>query len=574
MPILRGAADVAALSPSRKPLAITVDSSAPGPLLKATVQFDRLLYYGDKYSLSLDYNLPSARDQSLLITPFYVFLPAVASGDQATVVISTPSDPPWQVDLEAVDCAQNGSVFSCSGSDSVRVAAFAEVSRADATATIRIDDLPLRQKSVAVTLSYFQGEEAWAQHLQQLVTAALPVLEDLYGFPYSGPFAINVAERGRQVILGFEGLTSCDPQTSCDIAISPVADDLTALHEMAHLWSSIYARRWLLEGFAELMAREAAARLPQGLVQAAAPRAQAPDLDLRLDQWPDISIGAPTSEADRQMESAGYDRSLKFLTLLRDQLGLDTLQRANAAIAQAGQPADSRLFMDALEEVSDRNLDQLFAQWVFPNSYGPILQARRQARDRLGAVIARAEAEGLSGDAPTSIRQDVAAWRFEEALAALDRAEAALKAYAGIKDDLARLRSDVQAAGLSLPKVIDDDLANWDFEAAGPAMADARQALEAYAAARAKVDAPRSLWRRLGLLGSNPGGDLDEAALAFARGDFQTVVDKANDAASAIDSASQTALVRLLILLAVLIIIAGAIGLAFLLSSRRARAHV
>ncbi|MBI2912740.1 MAG: hypothetical protein HYY03_02330 [Chloroflexi bacterium] len=568
LPILRGATDISALSPAGKPLTVTVDNSAPGPLLVATVVFDRLLYYHDTYNLSLDYSLPSARDQSLLVTPFYVFLPAVASGDQATVVIATPNGPPWQVNLEPVDCTQNGASFSCAGSDSVRVAAFAEVSRPDATATIPIG-LSLGEKNVSVNLTYFQGEEAWAQHLQQLVTAALPVIEDLYGFPYSGPFAINIAEGGRQVILGYEGLTSCDPQTSCDIAISPVADDLTALHELAHLWSNIYARRWLVEGFAELMAREAAAHLPPGLVQPpSSQRPPAADLDLRLDQWPDISSGAP-SEADRQADSAGYDRSLRFLTLLKDQLGLDTLQRANAAIAQSGQPADSRRFMDTLEEVSGGNLDQLFARWVFPDSYGPILQARRQGRDRLSAVAAQAQAEGLSGDIPENIRQDIAGWRFEEALAALDRAEAALTTYAEIRDGLARLRSDVQAAGLSFPKVIDDALANWDFEAARLALADARRAVDAYTAARDKVDAPRSLWRRIGLLGSDPGSDLDEAAFAFARGDFQTAIDRANSAAGAIDDASQTALIRVLIFLAVLTSAGGAIGIAFWLSSRR-----
>ncbi len=578
LPVLRGATDFSALSPAGKPLSVTIDGSAPGPLLAATVAFDRMLFYRDTYSLSLDYNLPSARDQSLLVTPFYVFLPAVASGDQATVSISTPSGGPWQVNLEPVDCAASpapagvqDSSFTCSGPDSVRLAAFAEVSRPDAVVAVPID-LSLRQRNVSVTLTYFPGEEPWAQHLQQLITAALPIIEDLYGFPYSGPFAINVAERGRQVILGYEGLTSCDPRGACDIAISPVADDFTALHEFAHLWSNIYARRWLVEGFAELMAREAPGRLPPGLIQgASAPRPESA-LDLRLDEWADITSVVAISDAERQVENAGYDRSLRFLLLLRDQAGLDAIQRANAAIAQSGQPADSRRFMDALEDISGRNLDELFAQWVFPDSLAPTLQARRQARDRLSALAAQAQAEGLSQDIPAAVREDIAAWRFDDALAALDRAEAGLQTYAQIKDSLFALRRDVQAAALSLPETIDAALARWDFESARLAATAARGALDAYTAARQKVDAPRSLWRRFGLLGgSNPQSALNTAASAFARGDFQTATDKANSAARAIDDAPRTALVRLLIFLGILTAIAATIGVALWFSRRRSR---
>lgn len=571
LPVLRGATDISAVSPSDTPLEVTLDNSTDGPLLGVTVAFDRPLFYEDTYSFSLEYDLPSARDESLLVTPFYVFLPAVASGDQATVTISTPNDGVWEVALEPVDCTQSGSTFICTESDSVYLAAFAEVSQPDAIAAVPID-LALQERNISITLTYFQGEEAWAQHLQQLITAALPIIEQLYGFPYGGPSAINVAERGRQVILGYEGITSCDPQTACDIAVSPVADDFTILHELAHLWSDIYAQRWLVEGFAQLTADEAADRLlPSVLVQGAPPSRGEPTLDLRLDQWGDVTSVVAANDEDRQIENAGYDRSLRFLLLLQDQLGLEALQQANALIAQSGQPADSRRFLDAIEDVSGQNLDQLFAQWVFPDSFAPTLETRRHVRDRLAELAAQVQAKGLSSDIPDDIRQDVAAWRFDEALVGLDRAEADLQTYTEIKDALSTLRRDVQAAGLTLPQTIDASLARLDFEPARLTMAAAQRALDAYLDAQQKVDAPRSLWLRLGLLGSDPDSSLDDAARAFARGDFQTVIDEANSAADTVDDASRVALTRLLIFVGILAATTLVMGVALWLAHRRSR---
>ncbi len=572
LPILRGATDISALSSSGTPLLVSQDDTSPGPLVTATVGFDRMLFYQDSYSFTLDYDLPSAREESLLVTPYYIFLPLIASGDDVAVSVSTPAPgSPWESVLEPVDCAQNGSAFTCSESKSVHLAAFAEVSRADATGNIALD-LSLQQRDISLTITYFQGEETWAQHLQELLAPALPLIEGLYGFPYSGPFAVNVAERGRQVILGYEGLTSCDPQAACDVAVSPIADDYTVLHEIAHLWSDVYGRRWLAEGFAEFIAHEAADRLPPDLLQGSPPSRGPSDLDLRLDEWGDVTSIITASEEERRTEDAGYERSLEFLQLVEDAAGLQALQQTNAAIAAiaaAGQPADSRTFMDTLEDTSGQNLDQLFAQFVFPDSLRPTLDARRQARDRLAVLTGRAQAEGLSPDVPDAIRRDIAAWNFDPALAALDRAEAALATYTEVKDPLATLRTDVAAAGLPFPQSIDAAVSRWDFEAVRLSISAARQALDAYTVARAKVDEPRNLWERFGLLGGDPDGTLDDASRAFGRGDFQAAVDKANDAASAVDGASRSALIRLTIAMTVLAGLTVAVAAALWVSRRR-----
>jgi hypothetical protein len=90
--------------------------------------------------------------------------------------------------------------------------------------------------------------------------------------------------------------------------------------------------------------------------------------------------------------------------------------------------------------------------------------------------------------------------------------------------------------------------------------ADAAQALEAYVAAEARLGDPRSVWERFGLLGKNPEDDLQQAAVVFASGDFESAKDHADSARDAIDDASGTAFRRLFILAFVLGLMAAGIA--------------
>lgn len=567
LPLLRGATDIVARSEENTELTVTLDPSGQGPLVTAKVSFDRRLFYRDSYAFSLEYDLPAAREDSLLVTPYYVFLPAVALGDRALVSITTPSDPAWEVALEPVDCPQEANTFTCQGSPSLYLAALAEVSRPDATTNVPLE-IQLQETEVSLTLTYFQGEEGWAQHLLALLPQALPVMEEVYGFPYPGPSTVTLAERGRQVILGYEGVTSCGAN-SCEIAISPVADDLTVLHELAHLWSDIYRRRWLSEGFAEFVALRTAQRLGPGLVQAEPPRRDPFALDLRLDEWGEVTFLITATEEERAREDAGYARSLYFMELLERTVGLDALRQANATLHQSQEGVDSRRFMDALEEASGQNLDELFLTWVFPDSFAPVIQQRREARDRLAKLAARAEAEGLSTTPIEEIRQQVEDWRFDQALAALDRAEGSLQTYLQIKERLSALRQGAEAAGLEFPRTLQESLEEWDFSSVSLSLDDAEAALAAYIRAREKVEEPRPFWRRVGLWGSDPEHSLEEAARAFGQGDFQTALEKAKQAEDAIDDAAFTALLRLLIALGVVAIVASVVVTGYIYWHRR-----
>ena len=568
-PLLAGASSVTATSAEGADLDISVREPGQGPVIPATIELDKRLFYKDTYELHLEYQIPETRHAAIIVIPAYAFIPLIVSGDEATVEVSASSGEPWVTSIEAVDCTAAGTGFTCTGADSVFIAATVEIARPDLTATVTTE-AQLRDQKVPVNITYFQGEEAFAQHISELAVNSLPIIEDLYGLTYSGPGAINISERVHQVILGYEGLTSCDSATACEVNISPIADDYTVLHELAHVWSGLYEKRWLSEGFAQYVSVQAASYLPPGLLAGAPPTRQQPSVDLQLDDWGEVNSVIGASDEDLAVENAGYYRSQRFLEQLEFEVGVEALRRTNQAISQDGEPADSRRFMDLLEEVSGRDNDSVFKEWVFPSSLEPLLANRREARDRLTNVIARAQEENLTLDVPGQIQEKVDAWNFQDAFVALDEAESGLESHDALKADLAQLRNNTAAAGLILSDGIEKLVSEWDFDGARSSVEQAFEALAAYDAALKRVAAPRSLWKRFGLLGSDPEGSIERAAAAFNDGDYAAAIDHADTAIHTVEGASNTAMRRVLIVTGIFAVFALVILGAVWLSHRRA----
>jgi hypothetical protein len=537
-PVLSGARNLTASS-SGTPLSVSTSPVEDAPIDQAAVTLASPLYYGQTLSMQMSYDIAEVREPSLQITPTYVVVPILALGDTSTVTVALPATP-WVAELVPAECAQAQSTFNCSGSDDIYVAALAEASRPDLTVTTATD-LPLGGKTVKLSIKHFQGEEAFGQHVKDLAVNALPVIQDLYGIPYSGP----VEERGKVVTTGYEGIAECG-DSFCTIAVTPIADDYIILHELAHLWSGHYSNRWLQEGFAELVAKEAAGRLASGLVRGEPVERTPATVDLQLDQWGAITPGASLVGPERDIETAGYYRAERFLALLQSEVGFDALRKANIAIGSTGA-ADSKRFMDALEDAGGGNNDDLFMEWVFDDSLAPAVSERRQARDRFSRVVARATAEGISDTVTQRVWNDLSAWKFEDAQARLDEADDLLADYEDMKGDLAVFRSAAEAAGLSVGPPVEEDLNEWHFKAAAEKIDRAMLALAAYEEAKIKVDEPRNTWEEFGLMGSDPKGSVRDAAAAFNAGDYEQAADEAADAISAVAGASDTAKRRVLV---------------------------
>ena len=179
-----------------------------------------------------------------------------------------------------------------------------------------------------------------------------------------------------------------------------------------------------------------------------------------------------------------------------------------------GPPAvalTSRGFLDQLETVSDADIEPLFAERVLIDADVALLPARAEARDAFDALVTASDGWG----APDPVRLAMTEWRFDDA-----QAQMALAADWLERRDA--LLQSMEEAGLSAP-----DRLQLAYRAygGGPEATDELEAetavVRAYVGAADRVNAPRSLFERLGLIGSaDPAVQLAMAQGRFTDGDL------------------------------------------------------
>ncbi len=516
VPVLRGASGFSARGPGGGALQVTMEDPGEGPFAFAVVHFDRNLYYGQSYSFSLVYELFDARAESLLVTPYYVFLPALTTGDSSSVRVNGPADRGWDVTLQPASCREVAArEYECEASESVLAAALVEVARPDALETLEttVAVASASGRDIPLSLQYYPGEGAWAAHVEELAKAAYPVFEELFGFSRDAT-SVEISERGQQEIFGYRGITGCLLGT-CRIGISPISDDVVALHEMAHLWTQPFASRWLAEGLAEFMARRAADTLGP-LVRRGDPEVPERFEDLPLHEWETRLIGLGASEEELIREDSAYRESLRFFDTLEQTVGLEAIQAANHAAAEQRSGVDSRNYLDYLEEASGARLDGLFLEEVFPPSFAQQLDQRRKARDLF-----------------------------------------------------AFLNVATEKSGLRLPSSLETAIENWAFDHALDRLGEARDALGALTEAQEGVEQSDSLWERFGLMNRDPDVLLSRSSDAFAAGEFDEAAELAATARSIADEANEVALARFLVALGMFIAVVGGASVTWWLGRRR-----
>jgi len=445
-------------------------------------------------------------------------------------------------------------------------------------------------RALKLTLGYFRRDETWAAEQFATAVAALPKLNDLFGFPYPKD-QILMRESHHIDTVGAAGV-AFPSEGQVLLATGTGFDREVTIHELAHQWAGENLQsNWLWEGLAEYAMR------------VVAPELGVTPIDRR---WQ--SLGYTDALATWLNGSAVYDPNYWYgkagafwFTYEAAIGGRESMKVVLARIDDdpARLPLDGKWFMDAGEYASGANLDSLFLGWVFnAPTAGAMVQERRAAHDLVSALAAR-EAEFGFRELPTDLQANLDAWTFGDVAAQAAQVDALLAAYrtvvdlstaAGlpVTDNVPRAwgsSSVTQIASMvENQRQAVDAIARTAQELAGeagnsPALANLAAARDRYAAgdfSEAKrlaslaitaltdkgtagkmlelaktrqASYKPNLLSRLGLFLMNPGGDLAEAQAAYDAGDSSRALRLAKSAYEGWDGATARGAQRLAILL-------------------------
>lgn len=500
IPLLAGAWNVKAALDNGNLLSVAVEGPSDRAYGWATVSFSNLAP-GGQVRFKLDYDLIDVQDVFSFISRAYISLPVVTIGNPAKVTIDLPPIESWYSAVQPGDCKTTEGTdkfeFDCSGSDDVYVVALIELANASQYSELKFT-VPLAGGTQAIDVRYLTGDQAWADRVRRLTIDGLPRLESFIGVTLPPSGQLVILQIGRSDIYGYDGIFQCITPGNCRIGVAARADDQVVLHELAHRWTTTYDKRWLAEGMAEFASRNVAAEL--GVEMTPRPRSTPTfSTDFYLDDWGSLSLLTTEEQVNREL--ASYSESYYFFEDLKTTAGLASIQQADAGAAEL-LSLDSLHYFSLLEEASGKDLGSLFVGRVFPPSFSKTLDQRAKANYELALL------QGVIADSELELHTDAI--------------------EASIKD--------------------------WNLYGALDQIADATTAIIAYQEGR-QAKGEVNLWERLGLIGKDPQGRLDDAKAAFDEGDFASASQLARSAKAMYSNASQSARNRLLVGLVVIVFV-------------------
>jgi hypothetical protein len=490
------------------------------------------------YRLTFDLADPggaSTRDlrvgDSLVSFPVWAFASDATPGSSVTVVFPKG----FQIQVEA------GSIPSPTTRDDGRVVfhsgvlakpldffAFLVADRPGAYAATTVKTTVLKAP-VEVAVRSWSDDTAWGKRVGSLLKRGLPVLGDRIGLPWPDfGSTLTIEEAVSRSTGGYAGIF--DPAAG-KVAIAYYADEFVVLHEASHAWfnGALLADRWSNEAFASYYGAAAASDLKLKI------RTDVLTDKLKKSRIPLNAWGAVGSEKVAQ-EDYAYAAALDLARQIAKRAGpagLQAVWKAASDKVGAYQPVDGgsetvsgppdwRGFLDLLEDRTDAAYEDLWRTWVARPADLTLLDQRAAARGKYDTLVTDVGDWHL----PKTIRDAMRSWRFDDATALIDGAEAVLAE----RKDVERAAQD---AGLVAPAAL--RLAFEDDDGFDDATAEASaelQAIQRYVDAVGRRPSELSPLMSLGMWGETPEADLVAAREAFARGDLPASALASDEAAA------------------------------------------
>jgi hypothetical protein len=489
----------------------------------ATIELRDDVRFEDEAGVELLYTLPDTDDDPhLRVRSALVVFPAWSFGTSGSVSVTIPAGYEMRVDGDPMT-EDDGRLVSGPIDDPgqwlslVTAVKPAEYDQLEAT-------VPLEGGTADLLVRAFTDDDAWAQRTLDLVSEALPLLEQEIGLPYPRIGQIILTESVAADSTGFgEGSGGGN-----EIQVAYDQPPFTALHQVAHVWlaPSLIESAWIREGLASHVAAHVGSELAvEAPYDPAAEAEERSAAAVKLDTW-SSSDGADAEaygfaaswDVINQLETAAGEDALRaVLTRVASSIGPYELGELEPdAPTESGRapaaPLTTRSFLDHLETVSDADVSSIFADrvaWNYDEATSQI-EAAMEWLDQRDALLGQLEAAGLA--TPDRLRQ-------------------AYTAYGGGPE----ARSELDAE---------------------------RSVVEEYQAVADSVNGERSFIQRVGLVGGpDPDAQLSVASGRFGDGDLRGALDAIGEAKSIVSAAETGGFVRLasVVVLALVLVIAAVI---------------
>ena len=506
------------------------------------LDFAKNLFYNKTANIALTYDInghPPRDDVITRVNPAYASFPAYGIGDEGKLTVRVVVPAGYVIDTFGDDAVMTteGDATVYTATDIQQPDQFTLFISARSDAALTVEERTVGD--AAFTVRSWPDDVAWKDFVDQHLDTAFPKLEELIGQPTGPPWElptkIVITEAVTAYLYGYAGWFNDGTQ---QLEIGEDLDPQVLAHELSHAWfnNRWFDSRWINEGFAqtysdlvnEALGEPAVAPAP---VDPAAAGAQP------LNDWSDSATAG-------DQEDFGYNASWFVIGGIVDEIGADKMQAifdsvANSYPAYPGDDkperglgaTDWRRLLDLAENIggSTRARD-LMEQYVVTSEEVVLLVERDAAR----AMYTTLQAGGDDWAPPAGVREQMSAWRFDQATELI---AAATKVLA----ERDTLRQTLDDLGVDMEPDIENsyELATTDFDITHTKITDAQAAA---AAAIVERDATIARVKAIGVeptAGFASSYSPDGASIADIEGNLEAISGAAGSVAMAIERDQQ-----------------------------------
>ncbi|MCD4704435.1 MAG: hypothetical protein K8R64_09145 [Methanosarcinaceae archaeon] len=321
-----------------------------------TFEFSEKVWYEDVYMFNVEYDL----DVNNNTATFYVNEP---ENTDISIIIPQEYETYIGTDGYTTEELSGNSIFILESRSDQRTTFLVDAVRHTEMNTMS-DIVQLEKRDVKVTIEFWDGEEEWAHEMLDVAIESLPVLEDVWGFPYPVNYNITITQTSLSDTRGYGGSNNW----SNGISMLHTSKYPILIHELAHYWTQAcnFDQLWMDEGYADLYTyivlnqthpqdgedrRDKFFELYESLK---------PTQDIVLSEW---STPDEFTELNSDQIHYGYKKSFALTYMIYDEIGLDNMRTANTQF-RGYVDIDSAEHRDIIESVSGKDLDSIYDDFV------------------------------------------------------------------------------------------------------------------------------------------------------------------------------------------------------------------